>query len=642
MISKLLILPGLFAVLVSATIANGQTKPLSEQMAATVMDIWKDSLMMEPGKSVKWSYDQGVILEGIEGLWRRTGNGDYFKYLQKSMDFFVTSDGSISRYKQQDYNIDNVKNGRSLLLLYKVTGQDKYKKAVQLLREQLRGQPRTNEGGFWHKKIYPYQMWLDGLYMGEPFYAEYAATFNEPEAFTDIANQFIYMENHARDIKTGLLYHGWDESKQQKWADKKTGLSPNFWGRAMGWYAMALVDVLDNFPADHPKRASLTAILNRTAAAIQKYQDPKSGLWYQVLDKPTGKGNYLEASASSMFVYSMAKAVRMGYIPEIYLSVAKKGYNGIKKEFIDQTSEGKVNLKGTVSVAGLGGNPYRDGSYEYYLSEKVITNDPKGVGAFLLASNEIEMAILPKPASGKTVVLDYYFNNEIKKGDDEQLVPWHYKWEEASNSGFSLLRDIFKSVGFKTVKLNAAPTATNLKQANVYIIVDPDTGKESPKPNYIGQQHIKSIADWVKAGGVLLLLANDTGNVELDHFNQLAKIFGIQFNKNSINRVQGNHFEEGKVMVQFSNPVFKTPMKLYLKEISTLTIQSPAKAVLESNADIIMAYAKFGKGTVFVVGDPWIYNEYLDGRKLPAEYENFKAANDLVKWLTQQIPLKNN
>ena len=240
------------------------------------------------------------------------------------MDHFVQADGSIKRYKLEDYNIDNIKNGRTLLTLYKVTGQPKYYKAATLLRQQLKTHPRTKEGGFWHKKIYPYQMWLDGLYMGQPFYAEYAATFNEPEAFNDIANQFIYMENHARDAKTGLLYHGWDESKKQKWADQKTGLSPHFWGRAMGWYGMALVDVLDNFPENHPQRKELLAILGRFAEAVEKVQDKKTALWYQILDKPTGKGNYFEASASNMFVYALAKGVRLGYLPQKYEAVAQK------------------------------------------------------------------------------------------------------------------------------------------------------------------------------------------------------------------------------------------------------------------------------------------------------------------------------
>jgi unsaturated rhamnogalacturonyl hydrolase len=308
------------------------------------------------------------------------------------MDHFVADDGSIRTYSLDDYNIDNILPGRNLLFLYKQTGHEKYRKAAATLREQLKTHPRTSEGGFWHKQIYPSQMWLDGLYMGEPFYAEYAATFHEDAAFDDIAKQFILMERHVRDDKTGLLYHGWDESRKQRWSNPETGRSPNFWGRAMGWYAMALVDTLDHFPRKHPQRAELVAILNRLAQAVAKYQDARSGLWYQVLDKAGEKGNYLESSAACMFVYALAKGVRNGYLPASYRHVALKGYRGILQEFVKTDANGQTNLEGTVSVAGLGGNPYRDGSYEYYLSEKVVTNDPKGVGALLLAATEMETA----------------------------------------------------------------------------------------------------------------------------------------------------------------------------------------------------------------------------------------------------------
>ena len=360
-------------------------------MAATVMRIWEDSLLMQPGVPVKWAYDQGVVLEGFTGLWKKTGNPQYFQYMQKSMDFFVDANGNIRTYRQQDYNIDHIKNGRVLLTLYKATHNNKYKLAIDQLRQQLREQPRTHDGGFWHKQRYPYQMWLDGLYMGEPFYAEYAALFEEDSTFNDITRQFVLMEQHARDTRTGLLYHAWDESKEQRWANKITGQSPHFWGRAMGWYAMALVDALEYYPPAHPGRDSLIAILHRTAAAVKQFQDPKTGCWFQVLDKAGSKGNYVEASASCMFVYALAKGIRLGYLPATYRPVATKGYNGILKQFIRKNPEGDLTLSGTVSVAGLGGEPYRDGSYAYYLSEKVVDNDPKGVGAYLLAANEMEM-----------------------------------------------------------------------------------------------------------------------------------------------------------------------------------------------------------------------------------------------------------
>jgi unsaturated rhamnogalacturonyl hydrolase len=381
--------PGLFIfVLLVALYAAAQTKPISEQAAATAMTaLWRES-----GYPAKWTYDHGLVLKGIERVWINTGDKQYFDFIKRSMDHFVADDGTVRTYSQDEYNIDNVLPGRNLLFLYKATREEKYKKAAALLREQLNTHPRTSEGGFWHKKIYPSQMWLDGLYMGEPFYAEYAVTFNEPAAFDDIAKQFILMERHSRDDKTGLLYHGWDESKQQRWANPQTGRSPNFWGRAMGWYAMALVDTLDYFPEKHKQRAELVAILNRLAQAVAKYQEPRSGLWYQVLDKGTAKGNYLESSAACMFVYALAKGVRDGHLPDSYMQVARNGYSGILREFVKTDAHGQLNLEGTVNVGGLGGNPYRDGSYEYYLSEKVVTNDPKGIGALLLAATEMEIA----------------------------------------------------------------------------------------------------------------------------------------------------------------------------------------------------------------------------------------------------------
>jgi unsaturated rhamnogalacturonyl hydrolase len=619
----------------SISFIHAQSTAPDAQLASTVMEIWKDSLSSGEGRPVRWSYDQGVILEGIDAMWRRTGNADYFRYIQRSMDHFITAEGNIRTYTQDAFNIDNVKNGRSLLTLYKVTGQAKYFKAATILWEQLKAQPRTTEGGFWHKKIYPNQMWLDGLYMGEPFYAEYAALVREPKAFDDIANQFILMEKHARDQKTGLLYHGWDESKTQKWANPQTGVSPHFWGRAMGWYGMALVDVLDYFPAEHPKRKELIAILNRLAVAVQKYQDPKSGLWFDILDLGERKGNYFEASASAMFVYTLKKGVRKSLLPARYITSADKGYQGILKEFIEPRAAGQVNLKGTVSVSGLGGKPYRDGSFEYYMKEKVITNDAKGVGAFLLAANEAELAKLAQGGKGKTVLLDDYFNSEKKTDQSGHEITWHYKWDEMSSGGYSLWGEQFQQQGFHLATLNAAPDKANLKGAAIYIIADPDIVKENPKPNYIEASHIRDITAWVKAGGTLVIMANDTGNTELDHLNQLVSNFGMSFNKDSKGRVTGKQFEMGEINIPADNIIFKKTKKIYVKEYSTLKISGQAQPVLkDKDGNIVIAIAKMGKGRVFAIGDPWLYNEYVDGRKIPAVYENFLAGAELVKWLS--------
>lgn len=596
-----------------AMMADAQNKPYSQQMAATVMTIWKDSFSLRPGQPAKWSYDQGVILKGIEGIWNATGNGDYFRYIQKCMDHYVQEDGSIRGYRPDEFNIDHINNGKLILLLYRVTGKEKYKKAAELLRGQLGVHPRTSEGGFWHKNIYPWQMWLDGLYMGQPFYAEYAKTFHEDTAFNDISRQFSLMERHARDAKTGLLYHGWDESRQQKWANRETGLSPHFWGRALGWYGMAMVDVLDHFPEKHPGRDSIIAILNRFAEAVTKYQDAKSGVWYDIVDMQTTPKNYLEASASSMLIYALAKGMRKGYLPSSYLQNARKGYAGIIKQFI-KTENGQVNLHGTVSVSGLGGNPYRDGSFEYYMSERVIVNDPKGIGAFIKCAVEMEMLSKQTIGNGKTVLLDNYFNNEWKKDATGKMVRFHYTWEDKTNSGFSMLGDIFHIHGVKTTRLETAPTAQNLKLADVYVIVDPDTKKETDTPNFVQQKDIDVIADWVKAGGVLLLMGNDMNNAEFEHFNQLAARFGVRFNSDNQNQVINDQYSQGEIAIPGQHPVFATADKIFVKEYSSLTVNDPAKALLKKGSSVVMATAKSGKGTVFAIGDPWIYNEYVDGR----------------------------
>ncbi len=612
-------------------------KSYAAEMAKTVMTIWKDS--MTKGRPARWSYDQSVILKGIEGLWKATGDKKYFDYIQKSMDHFVQEDGTVRTYRMDEFNIDHIAAGRNVLLLYNVTGREKYYKAVQLFREQLREHPRTNEGGFWHKKVYPYQMWLDGLYMGEPFYAEYAKTFGEDTAFNDIARQFILMEIHSLDLKTGLMYHGYDESRQQKWADKTTGRSPHFWARAMGWYGMGLVDVLEIFPADHPKRNELVQILNRYAKAVSKVQDAKTGLWWDILDMPGRDKNYFEASASSMFVYVMAKGVRLGLLPQSYLAVAKKGYDGILKTFIKEEN-GQTNLHGTVSVSGLGGNPYRDGSFEYYMSEKVIVNDAKGVGAFIQAANEMEMLPTLNYGKGKTVVLDYYFNNEWRKDANGRNIRYHYTWDDRMNSGFALFGDVFHSYGAQTKSLESAPTKNNLKGADVYIIVDPDTEKETAKPNYIDEANAKNIADWVKEGGVLILMSNDKGNADLEHTNILASKFGVRFNEDNYNLVQNDRFEQGAVTIPANNTFIKTAKKVYIKELSTLQVKAPAKTILTKEGKNIIAVAQYGKGSVFIIGDPWLYNEYTDGRKLTPDFDNYKAMQDLARWAIDQSKKK--
>lgn len=629
----------IFFLAIVCLTTNAQQPSYAQALAATAMRLWPDSFSMKAGSPARWSYDQGVVLKGIEGIWQATGDGKWFNYIQKSMDHFVQDDGTIKGYKPDDFNIDNVNNGKILLLLYQVTRQDKYRKAVETLRDQLRRHPRTSEGSFWHKKVYPYQVWLDGLYMAQPFYAAYAKVFGEDSDFDDITRQFVLIEKHARDAKTGLLYHGWDESKQQKWADQKTGLSPNVWARALGWYGMAMVDALDYFPENHPGRDSIVQILNRFAKAVVSVQDSKTGLWYDVPTMPSEPKNYLEASASSMLVYTLAKGVRKGYLPASYLANAQKGYKGLLSQFI-KNDNGQTALAGTVSVSGLGGNPYRDGSFAYYMSEPVVVNDPKGMGAFILAADEMEMVPTLNDAKGKVVLLDNYFNSEMRKGPSGRTEHWHYIWDERDNDGFSTLGHVFESYGAGLKTLGAAPTAQNLKGSDIYIVVDPDDKKESPSPNIISEKDAAAVSDWVKAGGVLLLLGNDSGHNNIKSMNVLSTKFGIRLNEDLFNPVIGSQFEQGAVDVSGSNEIFKTARKIYAKEIATLVVTPPARTLVTKEGKNIIATAKYGKGTVFVIGDPWLYNEYTDGRKLPPDFDNYKAAQDVAKWLLTQAKKK--
>jgi unsaturated rhamnogalacturonyl hydrolase len=346
-------------------------------------------LRRHPVSAMRWRYEDGFLIKAIEQLALRTGEPRCRQAIAEYVDRFVEADGNIRGYRLADYNLDQVMPGRLLFAAYRASGAERRRRAIELLRQQLRQQPRTAAGGFWHKQIYPHQMWLDGIYMASPFYAQYAAEFDEPSGFDDVAHQIVTVKQHTRDPHTGLLYHAWDESRQQRWADPATGRSPHFWGRAIGWFVMALVDVLDYLPAAHPQRGALVAILERTLAAVLAVRDPATGLWRQVLDQGTRPGNYLEASCACMFVYALAKAARLGYAPRGWLDEAQRSFEQIVARFVAVDAQGEVSLHGICSVAGLGGNPYRDGSYDYYVSEPVATNDPKGVAAFILAAVEM-------------------------------------------------------------------------------------------------------------------------------------------------------------------------------------------------------------------------------------------------------------
>jgi unsaturated rhamnogalacturonyl hydrolase len=406
-----------FCLFIVSQVVSAQTD-YAVKLAETIMNTYKDSMVVkkfashlqqdnqipegqtaeqaQKSRPAVWNYEMGVVLIGFEKLAAAKKDERYLVYAKKIIDHFITANGEIRTYNLEEYNFDHIPSGRQLLHLYQRTKEEKYKTAAATLYDQLAWQPRNKIGGYWHKLKYPTQMWLDGLYMAQPFAAEYASMFNDVKKFDDIINQFVWMEKYSRDSKTGLLYHGWDESRLQKWANPKTGQSPEFWSRAMGWYMMGIVDVLDYIPVNHKRRAELIAILNRLSTALVKFQDVKEGVWWQVTDKAGKELNYLESSSSAMFIYALTKAARKGYISRAYLPAIKEGYDGIIKNFVTTDSNGGVHYTNAVAGAGLGGKPYRDGTYAYYVNEPKRDDDLKAIGPFLQACIEYELLFQKK------------------------------------------------------------------------------------------------------------------------------------------------------------------------------------------------------------------------------------------------------
>ncbi len=350
---------------------------------------------IEPGK-IKWNYTTGLELLSMMDAARFYDRPDFLQYAERYYDSIVKPDGTVLTYKMSNYNLDHVCPGRALFELYSRTGDERYRTALEMLHTQLQDQPRNEDGGFWHKKIYPHQMWLDGLYMAEPFYAQYArdmATNKNDmiDMVTDIVNQFVVVAKHTYDPATGLYRHAYDDSREMFWCDKTTGQSEHAWCRAMGWYAMAIVETLQYLPR-YRDNSELTAILEHIYKVLPTFADPATGMWYQVLDQPGREGNYLESTGSVMFVYAMLKGVRLGYLPAKYKKTAMKQYEQFVERFVKENPDGTISITDCCAVAGLGGKEMRSGTFEYYISEPIIDNDCKGVGPFVWASIEYDLA----------------------------------------------------------------------------------------------------------------------------------------------------------------------------------------------------------------------------------------------------------
>lgn len=370
-------------------------KYLHELMEKSTPDkpVWNMEAILE-NKPAHWSYIDGCMGMGILYMYEATQEEKYFTFLDNFIDYYVDEEGKILGYDLVEYNSDSINEGKLLFALYEKTRKEKYKKALDMLIRQVNWQPRTRSGSFWHKLVYPYQVWLDGLYMVEPFYLEYDLRFNEGKNISDVLRQFKNVVETMKDETTGLFYHAYDESRNNFWADKKTGLSKNFWLRSLGWYAMSLIDTIDlfqKFAKDVPEE--LVTDFKELMAAILKVQDEKSKLFYQVPNLPAEKGNYLETSGSCAVAYSLMKGQRLGILEDVSYDQGLEILESVVKEKLS-LENGEFVLRDICLVAGLGGMngkgdyKVRDGSLAYYFSEPKVKNDAKGVAPFIFAYTE--------------------------------------------------------------------------------------------------------------------------------------------------------------------------------------------------------------------------------------------------------------
>ena len=340
------------------------------------------------GKKPHWNYIDGCMITALMKIAEIKGESRYFDFAESFIDYYVADDGSILGYDKAKYNLDDVNEGRVLFELYEQTGKEKYRLAIEKQKEQLLEQPRTSTGNFWHKLIYPNQIWLDGVYMAQVFSVKYAKYFGAQD-YSDPLMQIKNVRKYMFDESAGLYYHGLDCSKVAFWSDSDTGLSKNFWLRSIGWFAVAMADIVEI--ADSKIRDEISVILAELMEGIAKYRDPETGIYYQVVNMPKREGNYLETSGSSMIAYAMMKGARLGVLDEKYADMGKATFDGICNRYLGFDEEGRLNLGGICLVAGLGpeNNRRRDGSYEYYISEPIVENDAKGVAPFILCYTEV-------------------------------------------------------------------------------------------------------------------------------------------------------------------------------------------------------------------------------------------------------------
>jgi unsaturated rhamnogalacturonyl hydrolase len=586
------LLPIVFCAL-GALPSCAQTIPWSERVANATIQRRLDGQLASPSLR-HWNEETGFLLEGMDAAWYNTASGDYFRYVEETVDAYLSAGGAEADENLKAEPLAVAMLGRQLLLLYRVTLDPKYYEAARLLRQQLVSSCSGVSAG-------PARARSDGQErpcMAEPFLAEYASVFQEPQDFAGIARDLVQWEEDYRLLPARRANVG----------------STDSYLRDLAWFAVALVDSLSYYPRDEAGRAQLMAILNRTTAEIALYQDRATGLWVTALAPPAELQQPVEPSVDCLFVYALLKGARLGYLPAQSSADAKRAWQGIFRHFVE------VDGSGTITPASTG---------------------LRGAGALLLAATEIDLASTATLGHGDTVLLDAWYNSQQRRNAAGQMDYFHYKWSDFSDSGYSLFGHMVRSYGMETDTLHSAPTAERLRKAQFYVIVSPDIPVKNPNPHYMTEQEADVIAAWVKQGGVLVLMENDPPNADVTHINLLANRFGIHFDDVLTHHIIGEQVEPGRIATEDNGPLFHQAHALYMKDTCAISIQRPAVTLLRDGSGIVMAAAKYGRGTVFANVDPWLYNEYTDGRNNPkiyGQFDNFAGGKELVRWLLQQRP----
>jgi unsaturated rhamnogalacturonyl hydrolase len=569
--------------LLCTAIATPQSKPVSQQVADSAMARWPDGRFTLAGGNGHWNDGFGLLLEGLAEEWYGTANPAYYRYIERSVGSLVAADGSITGPEAKADPAATIAMGRALLLLYRVTRQEKYWKVATALLQQYLSRPH---GQFASAEVGQRSSDFEAgeqVYNVEAFLAEYASLASQPQdSATDKAH--LLAEEAQWVSPGGSAQPSTDESGKKVQARRVTNLA---------WFMMILVDTFPDYPG--PGRPTLLRILENTAKAAAGEQDLRTGFW------PSEPG--ARTMTASVFAYAFARAIRMGYLAESYSPVVDRAYAATK-----------TGLKQ--------GEP--------------DATDPGTAGVMVLTSREMEIRPQSQAGRGKKGLVDAWFNSQTRHNAAGQSEFFHYKWDDYSDSGFSLLGHLFNDYGIATETLYAAPTAANLAGAQFYIVVSPDIPVKNPNPHYMTKEDAGQIARWVEQGGVLVIMENDPANADIEHMNLLADLFGLHFNSVLSHHVEGDNFSMGRIETAGDKELFDRPHVLYMKDTCTISPSGSARPLLTDKGDVMMATAKHGEGTVFAVVDPWLYNEYTDGRKLPPGYDNFKGAQALVRWLIRQ------